>query len=540
MLNSLRSTHADAAARSRPWLAGLLSIGVMVLWLVHGWANAPVITNDGYQYLDTASSIVSEGCFCTHMAHFDEQLHIGYLPVPMTHFSPGYPLLIVGISAFGLTGESAGYLISVVGFLITIWLMWDVGRAFGARPLLAFVFVLPWIGHRDALVYASAVLGESIFSSVLMGMVALIVRDLKTDCRHPTLLAGIGGLAGAAYFVRYAGFSLIPPALLYLLWRFLRRREARVWALAGLCAAGVFVIPIQIRNIVYSGSWRGLPAADAPRSLLSGVVTFVVSLYHLVLGDFHPVPIGIWVGLCVLSIPCAFLLAFRAWQRGAWGRKLEFAPVALTWIGLIGILYTAGTIAATLGNANMDLVPINLVRYYVPLYPVLLSGIAGAVSLIPSQVLRLAAGALALIVATLHGVNFKVRPDPQEQVVMAGNLQKEVAPGQSLRRWLLDRVPERQAIVAEEGQVLGYLLHRATVTPMEPPEFSNLPYDAATFRFLMAQYRSRYLLLFPVMRPSQYSLPFLSGLIAGTHPEWLKLRVRTSDIVIYECDACAR
>src|SRR5437868_8709140 len=136
------------------------------------------------------------------MAHFDEQLHIGHLPVPMTHYSPGYPLLIAGVSRLGLTGESAGYLISVVGFLVAIWLMWDVGRALGARPLLAFVFVLPWIAHRDALVYASAVVGESLFAAVLIGTVALIVRDLKTECRRPALLVGIGGLAGAAYFLR--------------------------------------------------------------------------------------------------------------------------------------------------------------------------------------------------------------------------------------------------------------------------------------------------------------------------------------------------
>ncbi len=474
------------------------------------------------------------------MAHYDEQLPAGHLPVPMTHFPPGYPLFIAGVSRFGLAGESAGYLVSIAGFLITIWLTWDVARTLGASPMLAFVFALPWVAHREALIYASAVLGESVFSALLVGMVALIVRDLKTDCRHPALLVAVGALAGAAYSVRYAGLSLIPAALLYLLWRFRQTREARPWALTGILPAGVFMIPIQIRNIVYSGSWRGLDAAKAPRDLFGVILIYIAALYHLILGDLQLIPIEIWLGLFALSMAGAFLLAFRAWRRGAWGCKREFPALALAWIGLIGVSYTAGIIVATRGMANIDLIAADLARYYVPLYPVLLPGAAGAVSLIPFRALRFAAALLALSATALHSLSFTARPGQQEHVVMAGYLGEEVAPGQSLRHWVIDHVPEREPIVAQEGQAMYYVLRHATVTPMEPPDFSNLPYDGPAFFSLMSRYKSRYLFLFPVIRPPRRSLPFLSGLITGGPPDWLKLRVRTSDVEIYECEACAR
>ena len=491
-------------------------MGVTALWLVHGWAGAPVITNDGYQYLDTASSIVSEGCFCSHMAHFDEQLPIGHLPVAMTHYSPGYPLLIAGVSRFGLTGESAGYLISVIGFLVTIWLIWHVGRTLGAPPLLAFVFVLPWIAHgrnriglcssgcrriRTLRRYSS---GWWRSSSGISKQTARTRRSSRVSAvwRAPPISCAMPDCP--RYLLHSSTCSGALPA---------NARSPTPGRLPDLAQRRPSWRRFQIRNIIYSGSWRGLPAADSPRGLLSAVITHVVSLYHLVLGDFHPVPLSIWIGLCVLSLPTgALFLALQAWRRGAWGRKFEFAPVALTWIGLIGIVYTLPARCRDHwqrqhgpgSNKSACVITFRSIRSCCPAslaygFPDSTSSVAfdggrpGADCRGASQrEFHRAAGSAGT--RTSDGRESPERGSPRANPFDAG---------------FSTMFPEKQPVVAQEGQVLGYLLHRATVTPMEPPESSNLPYDGPTFFSLMSRYKSRYLLLFPAMRPPQVSLfPF--------------------------------
>ncbi len=124
--------------------------------------------------------------------------------------------------------------------------------------------------------------------------------------------------------------------------------------------------------------------------------------------------------------------------------------------------------------------------------------------------------------------------------VIQGSLQEEVSPRQSLRHWIFDHVPAGTAVVAEEGQALRYVLERPVVSIVESPDFSNSAADGPAFRGLMSRYKSRYLLLFPTVRASRDRLAFLQDLILGKGPDWLKPSVRTRDVVVYECDACAK
>jgi hypothetical protein len=84
------------------------------------------------------------------------------------------------------------------------------------------------------------------------------------------------------------------------------------------------------------------------------------------------------------------------------------------------------------------------------------------------------------------------------------------------------------------------VLQRPVVSIIEPPEFSNRATDGPAFRDLMSRYKSRYLLLFPTIRASGDRLAFLQDLILGKGPDWLKPSVRTHDVVVYECVACAK
>ena len=525
---------------TRFWLAALLLAGVGELWVAHGWLRAPYITNDGYQYLDAASSVASGGCLCTRVAHFDEQVAAGKFPVPLTHFPPGYPLLIAGLSRFGMTLETAGYLLSATGFLVCVWLIWDIGCMLGASPLMISIAALLWMTHRDVLTYASAVLTESIFTVAILAMAALIVRDLRTNGKQPFLLVAIGGVAGAAYSLRYAGLFLIPPALLYMFWRSRRNPEALPWALAAVFAICCFILPIQIRNVVYMGSWRGAYASSVPQSLSYAVLLGIVAFFRVIAGGSVSVPLSLWIGLLLLSIVSVFFPVFRAWQRGAYARPGEFFPLAISWLGLFVFAYIAGIVFAKVSMANMNMISADMVRYYLPVYPLLLVGLAGAISRTRSKGLRLATASVALAMLMAHSLDFFLQAGVPGHVVIAADLSEELYAGESLRHWLLDRVSPEEVIVAEEGQALHFVLPLPVVSIVEPPEFSNLPVDGTAFQSLMSRYRARYLLLFPVIRVSGNSLPFLHGLTLGRMPRWLKLRAQTRDVAVYECETCAR
>ncbi len=526
--------------RDWPWLAGLLSVGAAALWFSQAWLTAPVISDDSFQYLDAASSLASGGCFCIDMAYFDEQVAAGKLPVALTHYPPGYPLLIAGLSRFGLSLESAGYAISATGFLLCILLIWDIGCTLGAsRPAIAIAALL-WTLHSVALTYASALLTESIFTSVLTALMALVARDLKSDERNPRLPPAIGALAGLAYSLRYAGIFLIPPAVLYLVWRGRRNREALRWALLGLLATASFILPIQLWNIVQMGSWRGVYLDRGSTSMNLAIVLAVSAFYRLLVGWHVVLPVGTWLATVVAASLSVLVLAFRTWRRGAWGPRAEFLPLSFGWFGVFGFAYVAGILLAKVRLANMNMVAFDLVRYELPLYPLLLAVLAVAASNFQLRPLRVALLALALAILAVRSRELFIRPTPPENMRIAANLEKEIHPGQSLQKWLLDRVPRASTIVSEEGQALHYVLQRPVVSILEPSRFANSAADGPAFHGLMSRYKSTYLLLFPRMRLTPYSLPFLQGLIAGKGPDWLKLSVRTPDVVVYECDVCSK
>ena len=399
------SPTCDASTRTWPWLAVLLCAGVAALSLAHIRLKAPVITNDGYQYLDGAASVVTDGCIITGVAEFDEEVLQGILPIKLTHFPPGYPLLIAGLSHLGVTRETAGYLISATGYLLSIWLMWDIGILLGGPPLLTFILTALWITNRESVLFASAVQTESLFIALFLGIVALVARDLKAEGGNPALLAAIGGLAGAAYWLRYAGLLLAPPALLYILWRWWRNRETLPWALAGVFAAFALVVPIQVRNIMYSGSWRGWVPGHVPQDWGYSLVRLIPVSYHIVLGDLSVIPLAIWVALSALAIVIMSRWGFRAWRRGDWSAPGSFLPLALAWIGVFVLCYVGGILAA----GNNSLAP-DVMRYNLPVYPLLLAGLAGAASLFPFDSLRLALVITATAVLGLQGLTFAAQP----------------------------------------------------------------------------------------------------------------------------------
>ena len=515
--------------------------GAIALWLSFGFLRAPYVANDGYQYLDAVSNIAAGRCVCINLAHFDEQVATGRFPIPFTHFPPGYPLLTAVIARTGVPADTAGYIISAAGFLVTIWLIWDIGLQLGAHPFLIAVFSLLWIGNEAALLYAAAVGTEGAFTAALMAVAALMVRDLHAEGGRPHLLLAIGVMAGVSYWLRYAGLFLLPVAGLYILWRcWQSRRDRRIlaWGTAGLATAGILTFSIQIRNIAYTGSWRGGFIGGAGHSLRQIAAPLVKALYHLVFGDRVITRPDIWTAVFLASALAACFFSIQGLRRREGSAQRKFLGLALTWIGILAASYTAGLILTALTSIAAD-----FSRYFVPLYPLVLASVAALASLAPLPRQFLAVSGMAIVVLALQSRSLLIRPAPADHVLARETLQQEVQPGVSGLEWLRDRVPASGVLFAVDGQAVHYILDRPVVSVIEPGS-SSRPTGETAFHSLMQQFGAKYLLVFPDSSSpyldSQNENPLMRNIAAGNLPEWLTLAARAPNIAIYECASCAR
>jgi len=520
------------------WIVLFLAAGTIALQLSYHRMGAPYVGNDGYQYLDAASNLLAGNCLCTNLAHFDEQVAVAHMPVPFTHFAPGYPLLVAVIARTGLRLETSAYLISAAGFLITIWLLWDVGLTLGTHPWVIAIFSLLWIANESALNYAATVSSEAVFTAVLMGIAALMVRDLRGAGRQPGLLLALGAAAGAAYALRYAGLFLLPIAGLYIVWRWWRNRETLPWALGGALSAGLITGAIQLRNIIYTGSWRGGFTSGSSHRLRDVAVPILKVFYHLVFGDRVVTTIDVWTVVFLASFLSMCFLALRGWRRRKADFGREFLPVALRWMGLLAGAYTAGLILTALTSIAAD-----FPRYFAPLYPLLLAGIASVVSVEAPRLQFLAIATMAVAILVVQSRSLAVNPFPAAHVLEREVLQQDVLPGVSALEWLRDHVPTSGVLVAVDGQAVHYVLQRPVISVLES-EVTSRRTDQDGFHSLMAQHGARYLLVFPDLASpfltSQDGIPFLRDLASGDSPSWLSLAARARNVAVYECRSCAQ
>jgi len=513
-------------------VALLLTAGV-ALGLYHG-VSPLAITNDSVQYLDAAVNLRSGHGLSTNVAHFDEQVDYGRFPVPFTHFAPGYPLVIALVSYTGIPPETAAGAIGALGFLVCIWLMWDIGTQLDAPWQVLIPFCMLWITHTSALRFANTVGTETLFTAALLAMLAAMVRDLRSAGSRPVLLLAIGAAPAAAYWVRYAGVFIVPVALLYALWRAWQTRAARPWAAgaAALTAAGAAAL--ALRNTLYTGSWQGGFALARSRPIREMIAGTLRASYHVVFGDRVAARLDGWTVLAAVSLVPIVYWALRGWKSLPRSQARCFASAAI-WTGLLIGAYIAGIMLAALRSIASD-----YPRYYFPLYALVLVA-APSFSLVRDPRQYIASGLLAVAIAVSQGRSLLVRvPQPGAQLRAA--LAAEVSPGVSAAQWLRDHTRVNDPMVAVDGQMLHYFVQRPVVSIIEPV-YSNRRTDSASFHALMHAYGARYLVVRPGAAPGeapeQEAIPFLRDLAAGRAPSWLTLAVRGANIAVFDCPACA-
>lgn len=492
-----------------------------VAWMYAHQGGGGLLSDDSYQYMDAGASLAETGCLCTGVAHFDEQVAAGKFPVPLTHFPPGYPLLIAGAYRLGLPLEFAALLFPALGYLASVGLLWMLAIRLGATPVMAAGASVLWIFHAAGLATSAVAATESVFIALLLA-VAFAMASAKPSPR--TLLA-CGALAAFAYWMRYAGLFVLPVAGLYLVWRGLKDRRLRWSALASLSVMTLLTLTVMVRNTLLSGSWRGgFSGAAGGISPVRAGIDSVKAVYHLVFGDRVVVRLDFWI---LLFAAGAVYLAWRMLAQREWAAVRE----GHAWACILAAVYSGGILAAALQTIASD-----LSRYYLPLYPLAL---AVAASVLPRNYIALIMIAVSIVCVqsrSLMAPAGTARHRTAEKALLAEG---------DARGWILRHTGPGEVIIAGNGQALRYVLHRQRpVVSLISPEFTGRVDDEAGIHALMDRFQSRYLVLFPgagaAEAPEQSLNPFISKLIrtaeseTPTSPVWLTVALRTPQVVIFE------
>ncbi len=198
------------------------------------------------------------------------------------------------------------------------------------------------------------------------------------------------------------------------------------------------------------------------------------------------------------------------------------------------MLYAGLTSEISYGTARnfVPLVPLILLLFGLALRPLLPS--AGQ----PAAHVRMATTALAISLCLYVYLNLLVIRQPLvDQVApVAARLDTAVG-GVTPREVILSRVGPRGVVLANNGQAVGHVLGRPTVS-MVGPTFSSVLWDEQTVRATVQRFHVAAIVI-SVPPPDRTDdaddipSPFVRQLAQGTGPAWLKLEHRSDSMLIY-------
>lgn len=522
--------------------AGLaLAMTLLRLYLAGG-PFGHVLFNDSYQYLSAAEHVRREGAVATSLVYFDVERAHGIIPAPLTTFPPGLPVLLGLLARTGLAAEWAAVLVSIVATVATVPVLFRTGRALGFSPLAQRVTLLAWASSAHAADYGSKVMAESLFTLMSTMALGLLLEARSRPGRGAReVIAAV--LAGAAYWVRYAGLFFVAAFGLYAGAKLLRaRRERGRWSL-GLFLCSAIVVPELLRNVALTGAWRGGNLRTTPHPL--GDMAFVLGLSHLNLfsgWQCRMRPAQLVAAALVLAGAAAVAVA---WWRASRLRAVASAiwhapPPLLLWLAT----YEAGTTYAALTtDVTYD------IRFLVPILPLLLllagsAWTAAATPVAPGAGWRTAgAGCLAACMLGLVAANgvATVRVEKASpHVAVARALAAPVSTGEPLAAWLLTNVPRDGVLVSADAQATGYVLKRNVVGLIDW-RYSDARWDERATRDLMTRFGATYLVLYRRAAASQSTAAeyvgddseFLRLLLDESPPPWLDRAASSRYALVY-------
>jgi hypothetical protein len=501
----------------------------------------PHLSNDAFQYLSVAQNTLAGHFGYTSLIHFDSERSFGVTPAPMVHFPLGYPFAIALVSLAGVPLQNAALLVSAVSMAMCVPLLaWIAGRL-GISRLLRNILVAAFVLNALMIRFGASALSEALFTLlVLLGVALLLTARLHADTNRGWPWAVAGLAFGAAYWVRYAGLFFI-LGLAVLVIRHLvasDRLQAKGYAVA-VTVASVAVLAGFLRNILLVGNWRGFTDKKVSNPLPSLLAETVRAGKLLFLGPTFDMPA--WTSIVRVLFVALFFggMAWLTWRylqhRAA---QADTAP-ARTGIAadlLILMLTYSGCMFYTglVSTIGYD------VRMFVPLTPLimLLLGLAlRAMLAAPAQrstsrklaLFALGASFCCYLVLNLVMV---VRP-PADYVPppVARVMDSTSVDGKTARAAILELADPARVVVANNGQAIGYVLGRPTISLVSPAN-SAMEWNEKTLRDVVCQYNAAAIVIDvnDVFMPSR----FVRQLAQGEAPPWMKLAYRSSEVLVYE------
>jgi len=334
-------------------------------------------------------------------------------------------------------------------------------------------------------------------------------------------------MAGASYWVRYAGLLWALPLFIFFLVRIVwaKRNPSRSSAISGAALLALFVIPVMLRNSILVGTWRGgnNTAVAVSKSHLLFVDTPKL-IFHLLLGDATLAQLkfaALLVSLGIVGLGCLYFtvkIPMNAPSSGAW--------IVLTACSIYssGIVYIAS-------SSVISYIP----RMYVPVLPhwiaLAVYGVGNVLRRLPAGIHRSIATALIACLLLGYGIGnsisrFSLEPDQYRKTATAMN---------SLRQLLDNELKPGEVIASTNGQAAGYALNHPTLSLVGRP-YSLLNWDAPELANQFARFSITHLLVFrdAALDPVIEQSPFLGELAHGKHPAWLQPVGFNRDLYVYK------
>jgi hypothetical protein len=293
------------------------------------------LTPDSTQYLAAANS-ATQGRGLVTFAWDGE-------PIRLTHFPPGYPLVLAAGARTGLPPASFARWFNAALFAATIVFAALMTRRLAPGSFWAPLAVASIIAVANDLVVAhSMVWTEPLY--LTLTLIGLLTLAVAIERRSVALLGVAAALSGCSAIVRYVGVANVAVVSLAALLWWPSSRWRRVWA-AGATAV-IAAIPLVVLTLSVGGSeaatgsrqiaWHPIDTVDL-RSLASVVVKWVTPLSDAALLTL------VWlIGIAVLA---GGVIVWRTRAARSKAKVQTAAPsvlarILLLYVGVYGVVLT--------------------------------------------------------------------------------------------------------------------------------------------------------------------------------------------------------
>jgi hypothetical protein len=506
----------------------------------------PNLHNDSLQYLSAAKEFGSTQRLATSIVYFDTERMHGAIPAPLTWFPPGYSLAIAGLSTIGLDNELSALLVSIASFILVAAGIWVLMRMLDPSLWAARIAVFCWLTNEHARVFSHTALTESMFTAFGLASLLFIVCAYRNSDHTAVYWAGAAAMAGASYWVRYAGLLWVVICLGFLFWQLATSgNNKRAFLRPAILAVGLLVLfltPLLVRNMILVGDPRGGNNTPVSRPVMRIVGRTPGIFYQLIMGSGQS---WFWVALFASGLIVLCLIAFRAGAvkplipAGQGHSQVSAAPGWRIVLASL-LIYVAGISAIAVRT------PISHTsRMFLPILPhciaLAICGLAILIRRVPAGAQSRTAFAAVLLCALPGYAMSNILAGTS---IEADNYQRTVAAllvpddnGRSLKEILRQELKPGEVIAATNGQAVGYILGHPTLALAGRP-YTLLTWNALELRTQLARYRAAHLLVFrnaglaPVIDQSA----FLRKLAAGQPPSWLRVAAFNRDLYLYQVE----